>query len=149
MKADFNPFHWSSDIKTIAGVITIAITIIGSAWKGASFVGEGIYSFAKGQTVILDKLSALQAQIVNENSQREKAINGLGAAVIPRVDKLEDAVHNAAAEAAAAKQKASDMTDVLRHVEDLATQNLRVSRSNSEDIHITREAVSPTPIPTP
>lgn len=154
LNVDPNPLHWSTDVKTIGGVLIMILTITGSAWKAADYIGGNIYRFAEIQTRTLNQLEALQKQQVDfkvdlktnlsdENTAREKSMSGLEQALVPRIETLEKAVNVAKSEASAAKARADDMKEDLRDLKGLASQNLAVSQSHTEAITATRNVVAP------
>src|SRR5271156_3320773 len=100
MKLDPNPSHWSQDVKTLGHLITIVITIIGSIAGGAWYLGGEIYKFAETQTMMVQQLRAVQGQVVeakmaahDEGETRERSITSLRGDILPRIDRLEGAVH--------------------------------------------------------
>jgi outer membrane murein-binding lipoprotein Lpp len=125
---DPNPLHWSPDIKAISAGLVMIVTIVGSAWKAADYIGGKIYNLAEVQTRTLLEMQTLQAQQT---------------ALVPRIDTLEKAVNTAEAAAAAAKARADDMKDDLIDLKKVASQNLAVSVSHSEAINATREKIAP------
>lgn len=140
---DPNPLHWSSDIKTISAILVMVVTVIGSSWKAADYIGEKIYTFAEIQTKTLEQLTQVKSDIVESNRAREQSLAQLSKALLPRIDTLEKAVNAAESEASAAKARADDMKDDLRALKGLASQNLAVSVSHSEAINATRAVIAP------
>lgn len=152
MALEPNPFKWSQNLKTLTQGVVLITTIIGSAWGAASYIGGKIYAFAEVQTTIVQQLHGVESQLTEaknsiaaENRARDASLNGLKGDLAPRIDRLEGAVHDAQTEAAAAKQRVTDMTSDLADLKDLAHQNLRLSASHDDDIKATRRAVAPKP----
>lgn len=154
LHVDPNPFHWSDDVKKVGGLVLMVITVVGSTWKGADYIGSKIYGFAEVQTKIVQRLDALQGQltdtkvdmktnVIDENTAREKSLAALKADVVPRIDKLEGVVGLAATEAAAAKARIDDMKADLTELKASTAAILNVTRSHDADIKATRKAVAP------
>jgi peptidoglycan hydrolase CwlO-like protein len=146
MRVDPNPFNWSADIKALAQLIMLIGTI--SGW--AIYLGDKVYQFAEAQTHMIEQIKTVHAQIVEQkaeiqdtNRQREVSIAELRGNLDPRIAALEQAVHTAETEAAAAKMRADDMKEDLKQLKDLAVRNLNVTESHGADIKATREAVAP------
>ena len=124
-----NPFTWPSDMKNLAGVATLVITILGASWGAAESIGGKIYAYAQNQTKIIESLEGIKKDVV------------------PRVVKLESDIIETKTNAAAAKQRVDDMAENLKELKSLAQQNLTVSQSHSVDIKATRQAVAPSDAP--
>jgi hypothetical protein len=145
-----NPLGWSQNAKALSQLITVILTIIGSATGGAAYIGGKIYAFAEIQTTIVQQLRGVQGQIGEakaaleaQNGERDRALAVLKAEVVPRIADLERAVTTAQSNAAATKQLVDDMKGDLGDLKDLARQNLRISASHDDDIKATRRAVAP------
>lgn len=154
LHVDPNPLHWSPDVKTISGILVMVITIVGSTWKAADYIGGKIYAFAEGQTAIVQQLKQMQGQltdakvemktnVLDENAAREKSLAELKQEVVPRIDKLEGVAGLAATEAAAAKVRIDDMKADLTELKASTTAILNVTKSHDADIKATRRAVAP------
>lgn len=148
LKLDPNPSHWSPDIKALSQLVTLVVTILGSVGGGAFYLGDKIYDFAAAQTVLLQQVREMQGQLIDqrlqiqdENTQRARALDSLKGDLTPRITKLEEAIHIAETEAAGARQRADDMKETLRRLEDYASKNLAVSESHDADIKATAKAV--------
>lgn len=146
MKIDPNPLHWSEDIKALGRLLTLVMTIGGPL----VYIGQGLYNFAEAQTQLIQQVRNMQEQLIDEkvqiqdaNVQRERAFIGLKDDVVPRIMKLEDAIHGAEREASAAHARAEDMKEMLKKLEDYAAKNLAVTESHNADIKATRQAVDP------
>ena len=145
-----NPFNWSSNVKSLSAVVTLIVTILGSAWGATNYIGGKIYDFAAIQTRIVQQLNTMAAQILDtksaitaEDTKREKGFEGIKSELNPRIDHLETAVHSAETEASAAKQRADDMKEQINRLTDLAQRTLNITSSHDADIKATRRAVAP------
>jgi len=145
---DPNPTHWSPDLKAVSQLVTLIITIVGSVGGGSFYLGEKIYDFAEAQTLLIQQVHEMQGQLVeqrsqiqDENLQRSHSLADLKGDIVPRIAKLEEAIHVAEVEAAAARQHAEDMKETLRRLEDYASKNLAVTESHDADIKATAKAV--------
>ena len=149
-RLETNPFRWSPDIKALSQLVTLIVTIVGSAAGGAIYIGEQIYSFAETQTkMVQSQVIEAKAAAHEEGNVREKSITELRVVLAPRIEKLEDAVQKAETEASAARQRIDDMKEDLRQLKDLAQRNLTVTESHGADIRATRDAVAPKDDPGP
>lgn len=156
MTLEPNPFKWSQNLKTLTQGVVLISTIIGSAWGAASYIGGTIYHFAEVQTTIIQQIKGVQVQlsdaksaVADSNTQRERALNSLEGKIVPRVDKLEDAIQDAKTEAAAAKQRVDDMKEALIEIKSLTRQSLDKAASHDDDIKATRNAVAPKTLTNP
>lgn len=141
-----NPLHWSPSLRSLAALITV----LGAIWALGESVTRAIYHFAEVQTTIVSQVRGVQVQIdetksslVEAGIQRDKAVAAIKTEIVPRIEKIEDAVHDAEREAAAAKQRADDIKEDLGALKAIAQQSLSVAKSHDEDIKATRKAVAP------
>ena len=148
MSLDRNPANWSPDVKALTQLVTLIVTIAGSVGGGAFYIGDKIYDFATAQTELIQQVKNMQGQLIDEsvaikdaNMQREKSLVALKNDLEPRINTLEKAIHTAENEASAAHQRADDMKETLRRLEDYATKNLAVTESHDADIRATAKAV--------
>lgn len=141
-----NPLNWSPSLRSLAALITV----LGAIWALGESVTRAIYHFAEVQTTIVSQVRGVQVQlsetkgaIADANAQRDKSLIGLKGEIIPRIDKLEGAVHDAEREASAAKQRADDLKEQIGDLKGIAQQSLSHVRSLDDDIKATRRAVEP------
>jgi hypothetical protein len=154
MKLEPDPRKWSPDAKVLGRTFLQVFPVVSAIAGGVWYIGSGVYSVAATQTRMLDKIEIMQTQLgetktslQDENKQRIGAFDSLKNEVVPRIDTLERAVHSAENEATAVRTRAEDMKKTLDRLEDLALQNLSVSKSHSADIKATRDAVTKDGLP--
>jgi regulator of replication initiation timing len=142
-----NPFHWSPNMKALSALLSLLVMLGGSA----KYLGGEIYYFAEAQTLMSQRVLALQGQmndakiaIGDENVQRDKSLTLLKTELSPRIDNLEKVVQSTQMEAAAAKQQIIDMKDDLSRIEVLSQENLKVTNEHTSTINETRDDIRAT-----
>jgi septal ring factor EnvC (AmiA/AmiB activator) len=157
------PGDFAANIRTLSGTVTLVVTIVGSAWGAADYIGGKIYSFAETQAKISDQLVGVQGQLIEarnsiakENDVRAKALDDLKSDIAPKFETLGKAIVDTRSEAATAKQRVDDMNATLQRLVDLATRNLQIStahdakiNSTADDAGAIRAMVAPKPGPMP
>lgn len=123
----------NTTIQIIVGVLAICATVVG----GAKYIAEGIYDFAKAQTLLIEHVRGAEKAISGLGDDQKNLKAGL-------VQEHEDADKAARAAMTAAKTASdaippiqSDITELKR----LAQQNLAVSNSHTPAIEETRKAL--------
>lgn len=107
---------------TVRTIGTI-VSILAAVGAGAKYIGQSIYTFAKGQTLMIEHIDQLREGLVQEHKDAQSA----------------------ASAAMTAARSASDLIPPIQsdivELKRLAQKNLDVSNSHTQSIEDTRKAL--------